>query len=51
MVRDWEAQFLRFMREQMPEVRELVAKEKKITPEVEQKLGAAITAFNGQFKA
>jgi F-type H+-transporting ATPase subunit alpha len=50
-VRDWEAQFLRFMREQMPEVRELVAKEKKITPEVEQKLGAAITAFNGQFKA
>ncbi|MFO0850602.1 MAG: F0F1 ATP synthase subunit alpha [Gemmataceae bacterium] len=49
--REWEAQFLRFMREQMPEVRDLLAKEKKITPEVEQKLNAAITTFNGQFKA
>jgi F-type H+/Na+-transporting ATPase subunit alpha len=50
-VRAWEEQFLRFMKEQMPEVRELLVKEKKITPEVEQKLNAAITAFNQQFKA
>ncbi len=50
-VRAWEKQFLQFMKEQMPEVRALLAKEKKITPEVEEKLGGAIKAFNGQFKA
>ncbi len=50
-VRGWEKQFLQFMKEQMPEVRALLAKEKKITPEVETQLGGAIKAFNGQFKA
>ncbi len=50
-VRAWEGQFLRFMKDQMPEVRDLVAKEKKITPEVEEKLKGAIAAFNLQFKA
>ncbi len=50
-VRAWEEQFLRFVRDQQPAVRELLAKEKKITPEVEQKLNAAIEAFNKQFKA
>jgi len=50
-VRTWEAQFLQFMKEQMPEVRALVAKEKKITPEVEERLKGAIAAFNLQFKA
>ena len=37
--RQWEEQFLQFMKEQHPEVRDLLAREKKITPEVEQKLG------------
>jgi F-type H+/Na+-transporting ATPase subunit alpha len=50
-VRVWEEQFLRFMKEQMPEVRELLAKEKKITDDVSKKLDAAIKAFKPQFKA
>jgi F-type H+/Na+-transporting ATPase subunit alpha len=49
-VRAWEAQFLKFMKEQQPEVRELLAKEKKITDEVAAKLNAAITAFKPQFR-
>jgi hypothetical protein len=32
-------------------VRDLLAKEKKITPDVEQKLNASIAAFNQHFKA
>ena len=44
-------QFLRYVKEQTPEVRDLLAKERKITPEVEQKLNAAIAAFGQQFKA
>jgi F-type H+-transporting ATPase subunit alpha len=50
-VRAWETQFLTFMKDQMPEVRDLVAKEKKITDEVIKKLDAAIAAFQPQFKA
>ncbi len=50
-VRAWEEQFLRFMREQRPEVRDLIAKAREITPEVEKKLNDAIAAFNQQFKA
>ncbi|MGL6095225.1 MAG: F0F1 ATP synthase subunit alpha, partial [Fimbriiglobus sp.] len=50
-VRNWEEQFLKFMKEQKPEVRDLLAKVKDITPEVEEKLGAAIAAFKPQFKA
>jgi F-type H+-transporting ATPase subunit alpha len=49
-VRAWEEQFLKFMKEQMPEVRELLAKEKKMTDEVIQKLDGAIAAFQPQFK-
>mgnify|MGYP001807064033 CR=1 FL=1 len=49
-VRAWEGQFLKFMKEQQPEVRELIAKEKKITDEVAKKLTAAIQAFKPQFK-
>jgi F-type H+-transporting ATPase subunit alpha len=49
-VRAWEEQFLKFMKEQMPEVRDLIAREKKITPEVESQLNAALEAFNKQFK-
>ena len=33
-VTDWEEQFLTFMKEQKPEVRALLAKEKKMTDEV-----------------
>jgi F-type H+-transporting ATPase subunit alpha len=50
-VRAWEEQFLKFMKEQMPEVRELVGKERKMTDEVVKKLDAAIAAFQPQFKA
>jgi F-type H+/Na+-transporting ATPase subunit alpha len=49
-VRAWESQFLKFMKEQMPEVRNLIGKEKKITDEVAKKLGDAINAFRPQFK-
>src|ERR1051325_4332317 len=41
-VKDWEEQFLRFMREQKPDVRALLAKEKKMTDEVLKQLDAAI---------
>ena len=50
-VKAWEDQFTKFMKEQMPEVRALLAKEKKMTDEVIQKLDAAIEAFGPQFKA
>jgi F-type H+-transporting ATPase subunit alpha len=49
-VKAWETQFLAFMKEQMPEVRNLIAKERKITDEVATKLGEAIKAFKPQFK-
>ncbi len=47
----WEEQFLVFMKDQMPEVRDLLAKEKKLTDEVIKRLDAAITTFQPQFKA
>jgi len=47
----WEEQFLTFIREQMPEVRDLLAKEKKLSDEVIKKLDGAIAAFQPQFKA
>jgi F-type H+-transporting ATPase subunit alpha len=50
-VRAWEDQFLRFMREQRPAVRDALAKARKFSPEIEKQLGEAITAFQGQFKA
>jgi F-type H+/Na+-transporting ATPase subunit alpha len=50
-VRRWEEQFLLFMKEQQPEVRDALAKSKDITPEIEGKLKAAIAAFKPQFKA
>src|SRR5262245_396203 len=49
-VRAWEEQFLTFMRDQMPEVRELLLKERKMTDEVVKKLDAAIATFQPQFK-
>ena len=50
-VKAWESQFLKFLKEQTPEVRDLIAKEKKITDEVAKKLDAAIQTFKPQFKA
>jgi F-type H+-transporting ATPase subunit alpha len=47
----WEEQFLRFMREQQSDLRKAIAKERKITPDIEQKLKAAIGAFQQQFTA
>ena len=50
-VKAWEDQFLKFMKEQKPEVRALLAKEKKMTDEVLAQLNAAIKDFQPQFKA
>src|SRR5438445_9719428 len=47
----WEEQFLRYMREQKPEVRNTLVKERKFTPQLEKQLTAAIEAFGPQFKA
>ncbi len=47
----WEDQFLRFVREQRPDVRTALVKERKLTADVERQLKAAIEAFGPQFKA
>jgi F-type H+/Na+-transporting ATPase subunit alpha len=47
----WEQQFLQFMREQKPEVRKKLLQERKLTPEIEKMLAAAIEFFQPQFKA
>ena len=49
-VKAWEEQFLKFMKEQKPEVRALLAKEKKMTDEVIKALDAAIADFVPQFR-
>jgi F-type H+-transporting ATPase subunit alpha len=49
-VRDWEEQFLRFMKEQKSDVRNLLAKEKALTDEIVKQLDAAIAAFQPQFR-
>jgi F-type H+-transporting ATPase subunit alpha len=50
-VKDWEDQFLKFMKEQKGDVRALLAKEKAMTDEVVKQLDAAIAAFQPQFRA
>ncbi len=50
-VRDWEEQFTHFMKEQKPEVRAALVKEKKLTPEIIAQLDSAIAAFQPLFKA
>jgi len=47
----WEEQFLQFMREQKPDARNALVKSRKLTPEVETGLKAAIEFFQPQFKA
>jgi F-type H+-transporting ATPase subunit alpha len=46
----WEAQFLQFMHEQMPEVRTALVKERKLTKDLEEQLKKAIDYFQPQFK-
>ncbi len=50
-VKAWEEQFLKFMKEQKPETRALLAQQKKITDDVAKALDEAIAAFGPQFKA
>ena len=50
-VRAWEDQFLKFMKEQMPEVRQLLADKKELSKDVSEKLDEALKAFAPQFKA
>ena len=49
-VKVWEEQFLKFMKEQKPEVRALLGKEKAMTDEVVKQLDAAIAEFQPQFR-
>lgn len=49
-VRDWETQFTTYIREQKPDVRALLSKERKITPEVAKAIDGAIEHFQPQFK-
>jgi F-type H+/Na+-transporting ATPase subunit alpha len=46
----WEDQFLRFMREQRPDVRTALMKERKLSPALEKQLTGAIHDFQPQFK-
>src|SRR5262249_28668922 len=47
----WEAQFLRYMREQRAEVWNALAKSRKLNDELEKQLHDAAKAFQPQFKA
>jgi F-type H+-transporting ATPase subunit alpha len=49
-VKDWEEQFLNFMRTQRKDVRELIAKERDMTADVVARLNAAIEEFKPLFK-
>jgi F-type H+/Na+-transporting ATPase subunit alpha len=47
----WESQFQRFMKEQRPMVRDQLVRDKKLSPDLEQKIRAALEAFAPQFKS
>jgi F-type H+-transporting ATPase subunit alpha len=47
----WETQFLHFMKEQRPEVRNRLIKERKLTADIEKELRTAIDFFVPQYKA
>jgi F-type H+-transporting ATPase subunit alpha len=47
----WEDQFLRFVREQRSDVRTALRKERKLTPQIEQQIKAAIETFASVYKA
>jgi F-type H+-transporting ATPase subunit alpha len=46
----WEEQFIRFMREQKPEVRDALAKQRKLTPDLEKQIVDCISQFGLQFR-
>jgi len=46
----WETQFLRYFKEQTPEVRNGILKEKKLTPDLTKGLEKAIKDFSHQFR-
>ena len=46
----WEEQFIRFMREQKPEVRDALAKQRKLTPDLEKQIVDCIGQFGLQFR-
>jgi F-type H+-transporting ATPase subunit alpha len=46
----WEEQFIRFMREQKPEVRDTLAKQRKLTPDLEKQIVECIGQFGLQFR-
>ena len=50
-VREWEKGFLQFVREQRSEVRNLLTKEQKLTPDVISGLKKALEDFNADFSA
>jgi F-type H+-transporting ATPase subunit alpha len=50
LVQAWEQQFLKFVRDYKPAVREAILKSRKITPETEKLLNEAIAAFAPTFK-
>ncbi|HEV3120668.1 MAG TPA: F0F1 ATP synthase subunit alpha [Isosphaeraceae bacterium] len=47
----WESEFLHYMREQQSEVRGQLERERKLTPEIEEKLKAALAAFKEQYRS
>ena len=47
----WQDQFLRYMREQQSEVRDHLVRDRKLSPDLESKIKAAIEAFQGQFRS
>jgi F-type H+-transporting ATPase subunit alpha len=49
-VAEWETRFLQFVREQKPEIRAALLKERKLTPAIEQQLNQAISVFQTQFR-
>ena len=46
----WEEQFIRFMRDQKPEVRDALAKQRKLTPDLEKQIVDCISQFGLQFR-
>jgi F-type H+-transporting ATPase subunit alpha len=51
LVPKWEEQFLRFMREQKSDVRNMLVRDRKFNATIEAALNKAIEAFQPQFKA
>ncbi len=46
----WESEFLKYIREQKPKVREALAREKKLTDPILADLKAALTEFKGRYR-